>query len=303
MIAKEHRGLTHMQRMEERTGWLMVAPSLILLFVFMVVPAILSFTLAFTNQRLVPGPLPTRFVGFDNFIRLVHDKTFWQALGNNFYFTAAVVPLQCGLALLLAMLVNQKMAGMNVFRTVYFSPIAMTMAIVCIIWVLLLNPAGMINLILNRLTFGLVGELKWLADTRLAMPAILLVSIWASVGFQMVIFLAGLQDIRLELYEAAMLDGANAWQKFRYVTLPQLRNTTVFVLLTTTILAFRLFTQVEVITHGGPQGATNTVVRYMVETGYRMSRIGYASTITIVFLGIVLLISLLQQWIFPAERR
>jgi multiple sugar transport system permease protein len=289
-------------RQEEITGWLMVAPALILLTAFMLAPALISFGLAFTDQRLAPGPLPTRFVGLGNFTRLFMDGSFLQALKNNVAFTLVVVPLQCSLALLLAILVNQRLPGVKLFRTIYFSPVAIAMVVAGVIWTLLFNPQGMINNVLNRLSSNQVGELRWLADTRLAMPAIVIVSIWSSVGFQMVVFLAGLQEISAELYDAAAIDGANTWQRLRYVTLPQLRHTTVFVVVTTTILAFRLFTPVEVMTRGGPQGTTNTVVRYMVETGFRTSRIGYASAMTIVFLLVVLAISLVQRRFITLER-
>jgi multiple sugar transport system permease protein len=290
------------ERQEAISGWLMIAPALLLITVFMLVPTLISFGLAFTDQRLAPGPLPTQFVGLDNFMRLFVDTTFLQALKNNVSFTLVVVPLQCSLALLLAILVNQRLPGMRFFRAIYFSPVTIATVVAGVIWALLLNPQGMLNAALNGLSSNQIGVLPWLADTRLAMPAIIIVSIWSSAGFQMVIFLAGLQEISAELYDAAAIDGANTWQRLRYVTLPQLRNTTVFVVITTTILAFRLFTLVEVMTQGGPRGTTNTVVRYIVETGFRTSRIGYASAMTIVFLVIVLAVSVFQRRFIFFER-
>jgi multiple sugar transport system permease protein len=294
--------LTRAQRREERAGWLMALPSLILLGVFMVVPTLTAFYLAFTNQRLVPGPRATEFVGFTNFIRLFQDEDFFQALRNNFEFTVIVVPLQCALALALALLINQKIKGVNFFRTIYFSPIATTMVVVGVIWTLLFNPEGFINTILNWLTFGGVGEIRWLVDQRFAMTAIIIVSIWSSVGFQMIIFLAGLQEIDKSLFEAGKIDGANVVQRFRFITFPSLRNTIVFVLLTTTILAFRLYTQVQVMTQGGPRGRTETVVRYMVEEGFGGLRVGYAAAINVVFLLIILAISMIQQRVVRSEK-
>ena len=290
------------ERQEELYGWLMAAPALILLVIFMLVPGLISFGLAFTDQRLAPGSLPTRFVGLSNFARLFMDGTFLQALKNSVAFTLVVVPLECSLALLLALLLNQPLPGVKLFRAIYFSPVAIAMVVAGVIWAMLFNPQGMINGMLNWLSSNQAGELRWLADTRLAMPAIVIVSIWSSVGFQMMVFLAGLQEITAELYDAAAIDGTSTWQRFRYVTLPQLRSTMVFVVVTTTILAFRLFTQVEVMTRGGPQGSTNTVVRYMVETGFRTSRIGYASAVTIVFLVMIVAISLVQRRFITVER-
>lgn len=295
------RGGNVMRRQEELTGWLMAAPALLLLAVFLLAPALMSLGLSFTDQRLIQAQ-PTQFVGLRNFQRLLSDRAFLQSLGNNFYFTLVVVPVQCCFALFLAMLTNQKIRGVNFFRTAYFSPIATTMVVVAIIWTLLFNPAGIINSALSAVSFGSIAPLRWLSDPKLAMPAILIMSIWQSVGFQMVIFLAGLQEIPVALYEAARVDGASRIQQFFYVTLPQLRNTLVFVIVTTTILSFRLYTQVEVMTQGGPRGATNTMVRYMVETGFGKLQIGYSSAISVVFLLIVLAVSLLQRRFVTSER-
>jgi multiple sugar transport system permease protein len=291
-----------MYRQEQRVGWLLILPSAVLLMVFLVGPSIMALAFSFTNQRLVAGRIPTRFIGLENYARIIGDESFRQALWNNVRFTAFVVPLQCGFALLLALLVNQKIRLVGVFRTIYFSPIAITMVVVAIIWTLLFHRTGTVNTILNSITFGWFGNPDWLLRENLAMAAIIIVSIWQSVAFQMIIFLAGLQEIPVELYEAARIAGASTWQSFRHVTLPGLRNTTVFVLVTTTILAFRLYTQVEVMTQGGPQGTTNTVVRYMIQTGFRGMRIGYASAITFLFLAFVLAISLLQRVIVRSER-
>jgi len=294
--------LSALRRQEERTGWLMATPAFLLLGVFLLVPAIMALGLSFSDQRLLPGPQPTQFVGLRNYVRLVSDTTFLRALRNNLYFTAVVVPLQCVFALFLALLTNQKVRGTILFRTIYFSPIATTMVVVAIVWTLLFNPDGIINSFLRLVSLGTISEVRWLQDPNLAMPAVMIMSIWQSVGFQMVIFLAGLQEIPESLYEAGALDGANAWQQFRFITLPQLRNTIVFVVVTTTILSFRLYTQVEVMTQGGPNGATNTMVRQMIETGFGKLQIGSASTIAVVFLAIVLTVSLVQRRFITSER-
>jgi len=298
------RGPTGRRRNETILAWLFSAPALLLLAVFLLVPFLMAFGLAFTDQRLIPNPnLPTRFVAFRNFIRLLDDETFHRALLNNFLFAAVVVPLQSSFALLLAILVNQKLRFSNVFRTVYFSPVVTIMVVVAIVWTFLYNPGeGFINTFIQTISFGRLGGYDWLNSTKLAFPAIMLLSIWQGVGFQMVIYLAGLQDIPDELYEAAQVDGANRWQQFWNVTLPQLRNTTIFVVIATTILAFKLFTQVWVMTRGGPQEATMTAMILVYKEGFKQLRVGYASAISIVFFLIVLGVSLLQRVFLREER-
>jgi len=283
-------------------AWLFMAPALILLLVFLILPFFMAFGLAFTNQRLVPGPLPTRFIGWRNFQRLLTDDTFHHALRNNFLFVLIVVPLQSSLALFLATLVNSRRRFITFFRASYFVPTVTTMVVVAVIWGFLLAQQGPINAILRLLTWGHLGPYKWIEDPHLALPAIIMLSIWQGVGFQMIIYLAGLQGIPPDLYEAAAIDGAGLWQRFRYITFPNLRNTHIFVLVTTTILAFKLFTQVEVLTHGGPLDATQTIVRLMYVIGFRELKVGYASAITVVFVLIVLIVSLVQRQILVEER-
>jgi len=231
------------------------------------------------------------------------DPTFWKGLVNNFYFALVVVPLQSAFALLLAMLVNQKIRGVRLFRALYFMPVVVPMVVVAVIWFFLYNPGvGTINAFLKAVSFGRLGPFNWLGDPKLAFPAIMLLSIWQGVGFQMVIFLAGLQEIPAELYEAAEVDGCNEVQKFLFVTLPQLRNTIIFVIVTTTILAFQLFTQVHVMTGGGPGEATMTTILHAVREGRYQLRAGYASAITVVFFLIVLAVSLAQRAVMREER-
>ncbi len=288
-------------------AWVFSAPAIILLVIFLVAPFLMAFGLSFTDQRLVPNPrLPTRFIVFRNFVRILEDKDFYQTVLNNFYFVVVVVPLQTGLALLLAMLVNQRMRFVNLFRTIYFSPVVVTMVVVSIIWTFLYNPGvGLVNEFVKWISFGALGPYDWLNSTKLAMPSIMLLSIWQGVGFQMIIYLAGLQEIPTSFYEAADIDGANKRQQFLHITLPQLRNTTIFVAMTTTILAFKLFTQVYVMEGPGghPQGSTRTMMLYTYNQGFRQGKIGYASAITVVFFLIVLAISLAQRIVLKEERQ
>jgi len=299
-------GISSRQRDETIMAWLFAAPALILLFIFLVTPFLMAFGLSFTDQRLVPNPrLPTRIIGLRNFVRLLSDEDFLQSVFNNFYFVIVVVPIQTSLALLLAMFINQKLRFVNVFRTIYFSPVVVTMVVVSIIWKFMYNPGeGMINAFIQWLSFGYLGPYNWLDSTRLAFPAIMVLSIWQGVGFQMIIYLAGLQEIPRSLYEAANIDGANKVEQFFYVTLPQLRNTTIFVVMATTILAFKLFAQVYTMQRAGghPQGTTRTMMLYTYSQGFQQGKIGYASAVTVVFFLIVLAVSMLQR-IFLREER
>lgn len=293
------------RREENVMAWLFSLPAIILLIIFLVIPFIMAIGLAFTDQRLIPNPnLPTRFIALRNFIRLIDDEAFIRGLLNNFYFVVIVVPIQTSLALLLAILVNQKLKGMNFFRTIYFAPVVTSMVVVAIVWTFLYNPGeGLINTFLQFISFGTIEPQSWLLNTKLVFPAIMLLSIWQGAGFQMVIYLAGLQEIPDDLYEAADVDGANIFQQFLYITLPQLRNTTIFVVLATTILAFKLFDQVQVMTNGGPQNASMTTMLYVIEQGWGQLKVGYASAISVIFFLIVLGVSLLQRVFMREERQ
>ncbi len=282
-------------------GWLFSAPAILLLAAFMVLPFLLAFYFSFTNERLI-SPRPTEWVGLDNYVRVFNDPRFWKSLSNNFLFSAIVVPLQTFFALLLAILVNQKLEGVAVFRTIFFLPITVVMAAVSVIWIVLLNPDGLINAFMSIVTFGQFTP-DWLSDPAVAMVAIILVSVWASVGFQMVILLAALQDVPESLYEAARLDGAGRWQQFRNVTLPGIRNPLLFVLTITTILSFRLFDQVWIMPArpGGPLDSTRTIMVELVDTGLNKGIVGRGSAIAIIFLVIVLVIALVQRRLIKQE--
>ncbi len=295
--------LTRLRRREALTAWLFSAPALILIFTFLILPFIMAFVFSFTNQRFIPNPnLPTKFVAFRNYVRLFEDPVFLEALGNNAYFSIVVVPVQTCLALFLAVLVNQKLKGVIIFRALYFMPVVVSMVVVSIIWTFIYNPtAGPINAFIQWISGGKLGPYTFIRSKTLALPAIMVLSVWQSVGMQMVIFLAGLQDIPQYLYDAAEVDGASRWQRFRHVTLPGLRNTTIFIVMALSILSFRLFTQVRVMTDGGPANATMTLVLYSVKQGWERLKIGYGSAISVVFFGIVLILSLIQRYLMHSE--
>jgi multiple sugar transport system permease protein len=277
-------------------------PAVVLGAIFIVVPFALAIALSFSDQRLVPNPnLPTRFIGVTNYLRLFADPNFRQAFLNTLVFTALVVPFQSAIALALAMLINSKLPARNIFRGIFFLPTVITMVVVCVVWFSMLKIDGFFNLVLGAVTFGTVGPIDWLRNPYTAMPAIVLLSAWQGFGFQMVIYLAGLQSISPQLYEAAEVDGATRWQQFWNVTMPSLRNTHIFVIVTTTILAFKMFTQVNILTQGGPQGATSTLVHFLYEVGFRRGRVGFASATAVVFFLVVLLITLLQRRLFRSD--
>lgn len=276
-----------------RVGWPMLAPAGILIITFLLVPIGLTFVLAFTNARLI-SPEPARFIGLDNFARLFDSSTFWASLRNTVVFAAVIVPCQSAFALLLAILVNAKFKGVNFFRTVYFLPVVTSMVVVSMLWMFMYQPNGLINTVLSKV--GIAGP-DWLGDPRTALFAMIVMSAWQAVGFHMVIWLSGLQTIPAELYEAASLDGATGWGQFLNVTWPGLRQTRTFILITITIAAFSLFTQVNIMTQGGPLDATSTVVFMAVRTGFQQQQTGYASAISLVFFVLVLAVTLLNRFL------
>jgi multiple sugar transport system permease protein len=293
------------RRKDQYIAWTFAAPALILLIIFLVIPFFIAIYYSLTNARLVLGPLHTKFIGLSNYILMLGDEPLHQALLNNSLFGIVMVPVQTSLALFLAVLVNQKMRGMGVFRTIYFSPIVTPLVVVGVVWSFLYNPGqGLINEFIKAISFGHLGPYNWLSNPELALPAIMLLSIWQGVGFQMVVYLAGMQGIPEALYEATRVDGAGRWRQFWHITLPQLRNTIIFVLIATTILSFKLYTQVEVMTQGGPENATATVVWYIVHQSIHNVRVGYASAIAVVFFLILLVrvVPILRSVNMTAER-
>ncbi len=287
-----------------RMAWFFASPALLGLALFVALPFVMAVWLSFTNLRL-GSPFPGEFVGLEQFRRLFSEPILLRALTNNAVFALVVVPLQTLLALCLALLLNQRLAGLVFFRTIFFMPVVFPLSLVAVVWVLIYapGPSGMLNSVLEVVTFGAWQPRDFLHNPQLALPAIMLTSIWQGVGFQMVIILAGLQAINQELYEAAAMDGAGSWQQFRHITLPQLRNTLIFVVLVTTILAFRLFDQVQIMTQGGPLGATSTAMYEAVQAAFARQQVARGSAITVVLFVIVVVITCLQRWLIRQERQ
>ncbi|TIL74700.1 MAG: sugar ABC transporter permease [Mesorhizobium sp.] len=231
-------------------------------------------------------------------IVIASDVVFMKALVNTFLFVLVVAPVQGSLALMLALLINHKVRGINLFRTIYFMPVVVSIVAFSLLWRFIYDGQnGLLNSILQALTFGLFQPVNWLGNPSTALPAVMAMSIWQAVGFHMVIWLAGLQTISPTLYEAAAIEGASKWQTFRYVTWPGLRNTAVLVLVVITMQGFALFAQIDVMTNGGPLDSTQTLVFQAVERGYGKQDISGGSTISVILFAIVLAISLIQRWL------
>ena len=225
---------------------------------------------------------------------ILEDPRFIHALSNNVVFALVVPAAQTALGLGLALMVNQRLPGISIFRAIYFAPVVMVLTVVAVVWRLMLSQSGLINAGIGVFTGGSF-QLNWLHDPHLAFPAIMIMSIWQNVGFQMILLLAGLQAIPGELYEASRVDGANAFRQFWHITLPGMRNTLVFVLTVSMISSFSLFDQPYVMTGGGPIDSTQTMMLLMVQVGFDEERIGEAAAIAVVFFVFVLALALIAR--------
>lgn len=237
-------------------------------------------------------------IGDNRTVVLARDVVFMKALTNTFLFVLIVAPVQGAFALLLALLINQKLRGINVYRTIYFMPVVVSIVVVSLLWRFIYDGNdGLLNNILATLTFGAFESVDWLGSSATALGAIMGMSIWQGVGFHMVIWLSGLQTIPATLYEAADIEGATPVQKFRYVTWPGLRNTAILVLIVITMQAFALFAQIDVMTRGGPLDSTQTLVFQAVIRGYEKQDIAGGSAISVILFLMVLSISILQRYL------
>jgi len=288
---------------QNRAGWAFVAPSLVLIGVFFFVPVLAGLFLSFTDFDIyaIGRPDTARFMGVENYRQVLSNPLFWQALGNTLLFVVLGGPLSVLTSLVAALLVSAKRVRYpGVFRSIFFMPVVTTLVAVAIVWRYLYHPQyGLLNWAL-----GAVGihPVDWLGDPHWAMFAIILLAVWKNFGYNMLIFIAGLQSIPEDLYEAAHLDGAGAWAQFRHVTLPSLAPTFLFVGIMTMLGNFQLFAEPYVMTQGGPLKATTTVVLLMYEEGFRWWRMGLAASIAFV-LFVIMLLGTLVQMRLQRERR
>lgn len=275
---------------EAVAGYLFLAPNFLGFLVFMLFPIIASLILSFLDYSLLRS-YSYSWVGLQNYQDLSKDIFFWQSLKNTTQYTILGVPFKIILALFLAVLLNQKIRGVGFFQAIYFLPVVCSMVAMALVWEWLFEPKGLINYILSY--FGL-GPFPWLTSSLWAMPSVVLVSIWKDTGYYMVIFYAALKDVPEELYEVAKIDGANAWKRFWYITFPYISPTTFFVIVTSIIMSFRIFELTTVLTRGGPGNATNTLVMLIYQNAFNFFRMGYASAIAYIFLGIILIFTAIQ---------
>jgi multiple sugar transport system permease protein len=280
---------------EDLVGWAFAAPFVILFGIFLALPIVASFALSFTSFGLrdLQNPIGTTFVGLKNYLDLLSDTKFWAALGNTVYFVVIGVPVTLALGLLIANALNRGITRFRTaFRVGYYLPVITSIVAIAVVWRFLLNPdVGLINMLLANI--GINGP-AWLADPVFAMPSIIAMAVWRNLGFAMVVFLAGLQAIPASLYEAASIDGAGRWQSFRFVTIPMLRPTILFMTVITTIGYLQLFEEPFVMTGGGPLDKTLSVTMYMYQSGFRFFHQGYASAIAYVLFVIVAIVAFLQ---------
>jgi multiple sugar transport system permease protein len=284
-----------LERRQVVAGWAFAAPALALFSAFFVIPVAGGLFLSATDFDVygLASPDSVRFVGLANYSKLFRDPELWNAIRNTLLFGVLAGPLSVVTSLAAALLVSAKVARWKpFFRTVYFLPVVTTLVAVAIVWRYLYHPRyGALSSALESI--GL-GSVDWLGDPRLAMPAVVIVSVWKNFGYNMLIFIAGLQSIPEELHEAAAVDGASTRHRFLHVTLPSLAPVTLFVVVTTMIGAFQLFTEPYVMTQGGPLGATRSLALLLYEQGFRWWRMGIASAIAVVLLGITVAATLVQ---------
>ncbi len=274
---------------------LFLGPALGVILVFFFVPVIVAFTMSFTDYDIysLGNYSYLRFVGFKNYSTLLSDPLFWTALKNTFYFVLVGGPLSVATSLGAAILLNSKyIKHKGIFRLVYFLPVVTTLVAVSIVWRYFYHPRfGLLNYILS---LAGIGKIDWLGDPVFSMPAIILLAVWKNFGYNMIIFIAGLQNIPVELYEAASIEGASGWKQFVHITIPQLAPTTLFISLITMIGYFQLFAEPYVMTQGGPLNSTLSIVLYMYQEGFRWWNIGYSTAIAFMLFFIIMIGTIIQ---------
>ncbi|WP_128659750.1 carbohydrate ABC transporter permease [Paenibacillus sp. 598K] len=281
------------QRKESITGWFFIFPSLIGFLLFTLLPVLLSLLLSFTNWNFLSGIGSIQFTGLDNYIRMWDDSRFLASLRNNALFTLAVVPSVMLLSLLAALALNKGSYLKSPIRLMIFMPYISSIVAISIVWGILLNPSqGPINAFLRSV--GIADPPGWLASSAWALPAVILITVWINIGYNMIIYLAGLQGIPQDLYEASSIDGAGTFRQFMNVTLPMLSSTTFFVMITTIINSFQVFALVFIMTQGGPGTATTVITFYIYQVAFSFYDMGYASAMAWVLFAAILFITWIQ---------
>ena len=298
---KKKKNVGAYEKGQARAAFWFCLPILILSIIFFVIPFGMSVVFSFTNRQLIPkAGVKTSIIGLDNYVKIFTTSTTILSFRNTFLYALIVVPVTLVLSTLLAVLVNKKIRYISVFRLIYFSPQVVTMTVVCIVWAFIFSPnsTGLMNSVLGL--FGIEAQ-RWLRDKNLALLCIAIMYIWQTLGLQMLIILGGLQYIPHDLYEAASLDGCSSWKSFLYITIPGLKNTLVYVFVSVLIASLKVFTQVYVLTNGGPSNATTTVVYQLYNAGFVNGQLGYSSAISVTFFLVVMIISLLQNKLIEGD--
>jgi ABC-type sugar transport system permease subunit len=278
------------RRRNTAIGWTFILPNFVGFAILTLVPVLVLFYMAFTNWDVFGT---ATWTGLSNFKRLLHDSTFHTALWNTFYYAVFHIPLTIVVSLALALLLNQKLRGVAFFRTAAFFPYITSIVAIAIVWNLLFSPKyGPINQLLNLV--GVANPPGWTTSAQWSMPAVIIVGTWREMGYYMILFLAGLQTIPRELYEAARVDGANAWQRFRSITLPCLRPTMFFVTVMLTIASFKILDLILVMTEGGPGTSTLVISQFIYQKGFQEFQFGYASAASVVLFLICIAITIVQ---------
>ncbi len=279
------------ERVEWLSGYAFLAPSFIVLAVFTYFPVAYALGLSFFKWRILRGD-PT-FNGLTNYQLLLASEDFWQAIWNTVYFAVGSIPTGMAIALFIAILLNRPMRALSIYRTAYFLPTVTSMVAVSVVWMWIYHPdVGLMNYFLELVH---LPAIRWLNDPRWAMPALILLGVWKGLGYNVIIYLAGLQNIPQHLYEAAQIDGANRWQLFRHITWPLLTPTSFLILVMAVINSFQAFTEFHVMTQGGPLGSTTVIVYYLYQQAFQQFNMGYGSAVAIALFLIILGLTLIQN--------
>lgn len=274
-------------------GYLFIAPNLIGVFIFMFIPFIFAMVLAFSNWNHLQGLANIKFIGLDNFARLIGDEWFHESFINNILYTFLGAPIAILVGLIIAVFLNDRIYGKTILRAAFFMPYITNGVAVSFVWMLLFNPiAGPINMFL--MSIGIKNPPQWLSSTKWALPALIIVYIWATAGYNVVIYLANMQNISSDIYEAAAIDGVTGLKKFLYITFPLLTSSTFMLLMTNIISSFKVFGIVAALTQGGPIRSTSVLGYYVYTTAFKYYDMGYASAISWALFALIFSVSFIQ---------
>ena len=288
-------------KQQSKIAYFFLAPALLAIFIFFFVPVLAAFIISFSDFDIysLGNFSNARLIGLKNYSVLIGDPLFWKALKNTFFFVVIAGPLSIAVSLAAALLLNSKLIRFKaVFRLTFFLPVVTTLVAVAIVWRFIYHPRfGILNYLLS---FFSIQPVDWLGDPFWAMPAIILMSVWKNFGYNMIIFIAGLQNIPIDLYESAEIEGANRWQQFTSITIPMLAPTTIFISLITMIGYFQIFAEPYIMTQGGPLNSTLSIVQYMYQEGFRWWNMGYSASLAfilfiIIFIGTVIQLKLKKR--------